>query len=78
MIISHKSLFEIIQKYYKDVEQANERVRKGKAWGSMVFSQNYSESLVERTENGQNIEDYVIDSADLIVRLDMSSKRIFI
>lgn len=49
-------------------------MRRGKAWGSLVFAHNYSESLVERTEYGQNVEDYVVESAELDVHLDMSSK----
>lgn len=53
-------------------------MRLGKAWGSLVFSHNYSESLWERTEYGQNIEDSVLNAADLNVKLDMSSKRIYI
>lgn len=53
-------------------------MRLGKAWGSLVFSHNYSESLVERTEYGQNAEDYVVESATLDVQLDMSSKQIYI
>lgn len=49
-------------------------VRRGKAWGALIFSQNYSESLVERTEHGQNVDRYVVDAAELNVKLDMSSK----
>lgn len=49
-------------------------VRRGKAWGALIFSQNYSESLVERTEHGQNVDSYVVDAAELNVKLDMSSK----
>lgn len=30
---------------------------------------------MERNEYGQNVEDYIIDAADLTVHLDMSSKR---
>lgn len=53
-------------------------MRRGKAWGSLSFAHNYSESLVERTEFGQNVEDYIVDSAQLDVQLDMSSKHIYI
>jgi hypothetical protein len=52
-------------------------VKRGKAWGSLIFASNYSASLVERTEYGQNVPDSVIDSAMLDVKLDMSSKFIF-
>lgn len=68
--------FQFIQKYYENEELAAGEVRKGKAWGSLAFSHNYSESLKERTEYGQNVEDYIINAADLNVQLDMSSKQI--
>lgn len=62
------------QTHFETDEEAYEVVRKGKAWGALIFSQNYSESLVERTEYGQNAETYVVDAAELDVRLDMSSE----
>lgn len=49
-------------------------VRRGKAWGSLVFASNYTDSLVERTENGRYTDDATVESSDLNVRLDMSSK----
>lgn len=61
------------QTHFVTDEEAFEVVRRGKAWGALVFSHNYSESLVERTEYGQNADAYVVDAAELNVRLDMSS-----
>lgn len=49
-------------------------VRRGKAWGALVFSSNYSESLVERTEGGRDVDDIVVEGAELVVKLDMSSQ----
>lgn len=49
-------------------------MRRGKAWGSLSFANNYTESLVERTDYGQNVEDYILESAEMSVHLDMSSK----
>lgn len=49
-------------------------VRRGKAWGALIFSSNYSDSLIERTEYGQNVPDSVLDAAELNVKLDMSSE----
>jgi hypothetical protein len=63
-----------VQKFYESDQEAAESVRRGKAWGSLVFAQNYSESLVERTEYGQNVEDYTLESATVDVQLDMSSE----
>jgi hypothetical protein len=66
-----------LQQFYSTNEEAVEVVRRGKAWGSLEFSHNYTESLVERTEFAQNIPDYIIDAADVNVQLDMSSKQFF-
>lgn len=49
-------------------------MRRGRAWGSVVFRSNYSESLVERVEGGRYASDYTIEASDVDVRLDMSSK----
>jgi hypothetical protein len=54
-------------------EEAIALVRKGVAWGSLVFSSNYSEALNERFEN-PNTDDANIDSSLLEVKLDMSSE----
>lgn len=54
-------------------EEAHEEVRRGRAWGSIIFQSNYSESLVERTEGGRYATDYTIEASDVDVRLDMSS-----
>lgn len=62
------------QTHFGTEEEAYEVVRRGKAWGALVFSHNYSESLVERTEYGQNVDSYTVDSAELNVKLDMSSE----
>lgn len=53
-------------------------MRRGKAWGTIAFSHNYTDSLVERTEYGQNAEDSIIEAAELNVHLDMSSKHLYL
>lgn len=65
----------LFQKFYGNDEEAIEVVRHGNAWGTISFAHNYTDSLAERTDFGHNVEDYVIDGADLTVHLDMSSKQ---
>lgn len=55
-------------------EDAFNEVKRGRAWGAMIFSQNYSESLVQRTEEGRDATDWVLESSAVDVRIDMSSK----
>jgi hypothetical protein len=64
----------MFQTHFGTDEEAYESVRRGKAWGALIFSSNYSESLVDRTEYGQNVPDSVLDAAELNVKLDMSSE----
>lgn len=49
-------------------------MRRGKAWGALVFAANYSDALVERTEAGQFADDWTLESSDVSVKLDMSSE----
>lgn len=62
------------QEFYGSEEDANEEVRRGRAWGAMVFQKNYSDSLVERTQMGRTADQWVLEASDLAVRFDMSSK----
>jgi len=57
-----------------DDETAYEEVRKGKAWAALVIQPNYTASLMERVEDGRYAEDGTIESSDLAVRMDWSSK----
>ncbi|CAD7092081.1 unnamed protein product [Hermetia illucens] len=66
----------ITLRYYETEQDAFEEVRKGKAWGALVFASNYSESLVERTEAGRSAENATIDASEVEVRLDMSNQQI--
>lgn len=49
-------------------------MRRGRAWGSLIFKSNYTAALVERTESGRYAEDATIESSDVDIRLDMSSE----
>lgn len=51
-------------------------MRRGKVWGSIVFAHNYTESLVQRMEQGRNAPDEILAAADIDVTMDMSSKLI--
>ncbi|XP_037027218.1 ABC transporter G family member 23 [Bradysia coprophila] len=66
----------ILWENYATEEEAFHEVRRGRAWGALVFPRNYSSSLVERTESGRFTDDWVIESSDVTVRLDMSNQQI--
>lgn len=73
MKLIHDPIY-IEQEFYDSDEAAYEEVRRGHAWGAMVFQSNYSESLVERTETGRYAEDWTIEASDVGIKLDMSSE----
>lgn len=64
----------ISQKLFDSDEAAFEEVRRGFAWGSMIFQSNYSEALVERTESGRYADDSTLLASDININLDMSSE----
>lgn len=63
-----------MQEYFDTDEAALIEVQRGRAWGSLVFSSNYSEALVERTESGRYADDFTIESSDIDIKLDLSSE----
>ncbi|KAG5679693.1 hypothetical protein PVAND_009246 [Polypedilum vanderplanki] len=66
----------VIIQYYGTEDEAAEVVRRGKAWGAISFSHNYTESLVDRTDFGQNVPDSILEFAAMNVNLDMSNQQI--
>lgn len=62
------------QKYLKTDDEAYDEVKRGKAWGALVFSGNYTDALVDRVENTRFAEDGSIESSEINIRLDMSSE----
>lgn len=64
----------MIQTYFDTEEGAKREVSRGRAWAAITFASNYSESLVQRTEDGQGAEEWTIEASDVNVQLDMSSK----
>lgn len=69
-----KSNRDHFQGFYNTEEESYEEVRRGRAWGSLIFKSNYTTSLVDRTENGRYAEDATIEASDVDIRMDMSSK----
>lgn len=63
----------IPQQLFQTEEEAINQVSRGKAWASMIFSHNYSEALVERSENIRSVEEWTLDAASVAVSMDMSS-----
>lgn len=62
------------QELFGSDEDARLEVKRGKAWGAMIFQSNYSAALVERTEQGRSADDYTIEASDIGINLDMSSE----
>lgn len=60
--------------FYQTEDEAREEVSHGRAWASLVFAHNYSEAVVERSENLRNIKDWTLEAATVGVSMDMSSE----
>lgn len=63
-----------IQELFDSDEAAYNEVKRGRAWGSMVFSSNFTESMSHRVEYGSNVDNISIEASEVEIRLDMSSK----
>lgn len=53
---------------------AYEEVKRGRAWGAVVFSRNFSQALSNRVDYGTNVDNFSLDASEVEIRLDMSSK----
>ncbi|KAL1396672.1 hypothetical protein pipiens_010361 [Culex pipiens pipiens] len=62
--------------FYQTEDEAREEVSHGRAWASLVFAHNYSEAVVERSENLRNIKDWTLEAATVGVSMDMSNQQI--
>lgn len=55
-----------------------EAVRRGEAWGTLYFTENFTDALVARMALGREADDETLDQSEIRVWLDMSSKYLFI
>lgn len=62
------------QEYYQYPEQAIDAVKQGRAWGTLYFTENFTDSLIARLNLGQAADDETLDQSEIRVWLDMSSK----
>lgn len=49
-------------------------VRKGDAWGTLYFTENFTDALVARMALGRDADDETLDQSEIRVWLDMSSE----
>lgn len=63
-----------MQIYYPDPDSAIDAVRRGEAWGTLYFTENFTDALVARMALGKDSDDETLDQSEIRVWLDMSSK----
>ncbi|XP_058803004.1 ABC transporter G family member 23 isoform X2 [Phymastichus coffea] len=66
----------MIQDYYENPESALEAVRQGKAWGTLYFTENFTDALVARMALGKEADEETLDQSEIRVWLDMSNQQI--
>ncbi|XP_008549185.1 ABC transporter G family member 20 isoform X2 [Microplitis demolitor] len=66
----------IIKEYYQYPEQAIDAVKQGRAWGTLYFTENFTDSLIARLNLGQAADDETLDQSEIRVWLDMSNQQI--
>lgn len=55
-------------------QAAYDEVKRGHAWGSLVFPSNFTQGLSNRVDYGANVDNFSIDASEIEIRLDMSSE----
>lgn len=68
------SLFLLVQEMFDSDEAAYNEVKRGRAWGSIIFSSNFTQALSNRVDYGSNVDNFSLDASEVEIRLDMSSK----
>ncbi|XP_043266202.1 ABC transporter G family member 20 isoform X1 [Colletes gigas] len=66
----------MIKVYYPDPDTAMDAVRKGDAWGTLYFTENFTDALVARMVLGRDANDETLEQSEIRVWLDMSNQQI--
>ncbi|OAD53261.1 ABC transporter G family member 23 [Eufriesea mexicana] len=66
----------MIKEYYPDPDSAMDAVRKGNAWGTLYFTENFTDALVARMALGREADDETLEQSEIRVWLDMSNQQI--
>ncbi|XP_029671460.1 ABC transporter G family member 23 isoform X2 [Formica exsecta] len=66
----------ITKEYYENLDTAMDAVRKGEVWGTLYFTENFTDALVARMALGKDSDDETLDQSEIRVWLDMSNQQI--
>ncbi|KAL6445681.1 hypothetical protein ACFW04_000879 [Cataglyphis niger] len=66
----------ITKKYYENLDTAMDAVRNGHVWGTLYFTENFTDALVARMALGKDSDDETLDQSEIRVWLDMSNQQI--
>nr|CAD7595053.1 unnamed protein product [Timema genevievae] len=66
----------IIKEFFPTQESANEAVRRGKAWGTLYFTENFTDAMVARIHLQEYTDEETLDQSGIKVWLDMSNQQI--
>ncbi|XP_003696091.1 ABC transporter G family member 20 isoform X1 [Apis florea] len=66
----------IEKQYYWDLDTAINAVREGNVWGTLYFTENFTDALVARMALGREADEETLDQSELRVWLDMSNQQV--
>lgn len=72
--LNHLRNSTIVREYYETPDLAVDAVKRGEAWGSLYFTENFTDALVARMALGKDADAETLDQSEVRVWLDMSSK----
>lgn len=63
-----------LQNEFDNLSDGIDAIAKGHIWGILHFSENYTRSVFERINRGQDAGDDIVDWANVDITMDMSSR----
>ncbi|KAK0087540.1 hypothetical protein PV325_000790 [Microctonus aethiopoides] len=66
----------MIKEYYETPDLAIEAVKRGNAWGTLYFTENFTDALLARMALGREADEETLDQSEIRVWLDMSNQQI--
>ncbi|XP_063216537.1 ABC transporter G family member 20-like [Bacillus rossius redtenbacheri] len=64
----------VVKEFFDSAEAALEAVRRGRAWGALLFHENFTRGLLERATEQTLASDDSLEQGSVQVRLDMSNQ----
>ncbi|XP_063225660.1 ABC transporter G family member 20-like isoform X2 [Bacillus rossius redtenbacheri] len=74
--LRHLAYPTVVKEFFSSKEAALEAVRRGRVWGALYFSENFTRAVLDRISYGQAVSEGSLEQSNVDVWLDMSNQLI--